>query len=140
MKITRPNFRFYLAVHVLVGALALFFLAKEDLPTLPDPLWMGLGGAALALAYLVLISTWAFNQCVRNNYSFWLTPLSGGLAGMVPGVALEFLFLQGSANEGMAVNGCLAAGTLIAFSMFSKHFFRTQGDERGRSGRLRSWV
>jgi hypothetical protein len=83
MKITRPNFRFYLAVHVLVAALGLFFLAKEDLPTLPDPLWMGLTGTGLALVYLVLISGWAFNQCVRNNYSFWLTPLSGGLAGIV---------------------------------------------------------
>ncbi|MHC5036882.1 MAG: hypothetical protein ACYTHM_06185 [Planctomycetota bacterium] len=140
MKIMRANFRFYLAFHLLIGALCLFFLAKQALPTLPDPILLGLGGGILGFFYLLLISTWTLHQCLRNNYSLWLAPLSGGLAGMVLGVALEFLFLQGSPREGLAVNSCLAAGTLVAFAMFSKRFLQAQMDSRGKSGRLRSWV
>ncbi|MHC4780210.1 MAG: hypothetical protein ACYTFG_16695 [Planctomycetota bacterium] len=140
MRITRVNLRFYLAVHLLIGALCLFFLAKEGIPSLPEPWVLGAGGGILALLYLVFISTWALRQCLRNNYSLWLAPLSGGLAGMVLGVALEFLFLQGSAQEGLAVNSCLAAGTLVAFALFSRRFVKAQMDSRGQSGRLRSWV
>jgi hypothetical protein len=140
MKITRANYRFYLAVHLLIGALCLFFLARESIPTLPPPWILGACGGILALLYLVFISAWALHQCLRNNYSLWLAPLSGGLAGMVLGVALEFLFLQGSTQEGLAVNSGLAAGTLISFALFSRRFVRAQMDSRGKSGRLRSWV
>jgi len=140
MMFTRTNLRFYIGVHFLVGALSLFFLAKEGIPSLPDPVWMGIAGGALAFFYLFFISTWALHQCIRNNYSLWLAPLSGGLAGMVLGVALEFLFLQGSPREGLAVNSCLAAGALVAVSLFSKRFWLAQMEGRGKSGRLRSWV
>lgn len=140
MKITQSNLRFYLGVHLLVGALCLFFLAREGVPTLPDPALFAVGGGALALLYLVFISAWALQQCLRNNYSLWLTPLSGGLAGILLGVALEFLFLQGSPQEGLAVNTCLGAGTLVACALFSQRFLRAQMESRGKSGRLRSWV
>lgn len=140
VKISRIDFRFYAGIHMLAGALCLFFLAREALPHLPDPRLLGAAGAALAILYLVSISTWALNKCLRYNYSLWLAPLSGGLAGMILGVGLEVLFLQGSAREGLAVNGCLAAGSLVSLLLFSKRFLKAQMDTRGRSGRMRSWA
>ena len=137
---TRTNLRFYIGVHFLVGALCLFFLAREGIESLPDPVWLGALGGALAFFYLFFISSWAYHQCLRNNYSLWLAPLSGSLAGMVLGVALEFLFLQDSPKEGLAVNSCLAAGALVAVSLFSKRWWLAQMEGRGKSGRLRSWV
>ncbi|GEM_PF-2795008 len=140
MRSIRRHFGFYLAAPCLAGALFLFFLAKLSLPSLPDPLWIGLGGGVLALVYLVSLSVWVLHQCLLNQYSLWLAPLSGGLAGIVLGVALEFLFLQGSVREGVAVNSCLAAGALIPLVLFSKRLFQEQMTERGRSGRLRKWA
>jgi hypothetical protein len=140
MTLKRSNLKFYLAFHMLVGALALFVLAKEDMPSLPSPTLLGAAGAGLALAYLVLVSAWAIQQCQDHNFSRWLAPVSGSLAGIVLGVGLEFIFLQGSSHEGTGVNGCLAAGTIVSVALFSKSLFGSGADSRGRSGRMRTWI
>lgn len=140
MRNSKANLRFYAAVLFLAGALGLFYVAKAFPGAVPDAALLNALGAGLSVLYLVYLSTWALHLCLRHNYSLWLAPLSGGLAGIVLGVGLEFLFLQGSSSEGLAVNGCLAAGTAVSLMLFSTRFLKAHGDARGRSGRLRSWV
>jgi hypothetical protein len=140
MALKHSNFKFYLSFQMLVGALALFLLAKEDLPSLPSPALLGLTGAGLGLAYLVLVSAWTLQKCRDRNFSRWVAPLSGALAGLILGVGLEFIFFQGSAHEGAGVNGCLAVGAVVSVALFSKSLLETHWESRGRSGRMRTWI
>jgi hypothetical protein len=134
------NLRFYLALQMLLGALSLFLIAKSELPNLPPPAILAAAGAALGLGYLVLVSAWALQQCRDHNFSRWLAPMGGALAGLVLGVGLEFIFLQGSAHEGVGVNGCLAAGAVVSVVLFSRSVLASAADSRGRSGRMRTWI